>query len=77
MKKWSFKVIKGPNERPQIKVNFKGEERPKKDDEESVYVMCLTSQHDSTTHVIKLQKVYILVKEVKMIDFIDFVPILQ
>ena len=39
MKKWSFKVIKGPNERPQIKVNFKGEERHFYPEEISAWIL--------------------------------------
>ena len=39
MKKWSFKVIKIPNERPQIKVNFKGKERCFYPEEISTWVL--------------------------------------
>ena len=39
MKKWSFQVIKGLNERPQIKVNFKGEERLFYLEEISVWIL--------------------------------------
>ena len=45
MKKWPFKVIKGPNDRPQIKVNYKGEEKHFYPEEISAWVLLNLKQN--------------------------------